>query len=105
MEYDAKTIADITVDGTTGPIDVQNICEGLGFTLTGDFGIAGSVQVQIALDAAAPVFVDEGLAITAPTQRISLPPCAQVQFVMSGSTAPVVVVRLGGVRNTSVRHD
>ena len=104
MEYDSKTIANITADGTTGPIDVQDICEGLGFTLTGDFGTGGSVQPQISLDAASADFVNEGPAISAASERIALPPCAEVQFVTTGSTTPVILVRLGGVRSTA-RHD
>ena len=104
MEYDTRTLANITANGTRGPVDVQNISEGLGFTLTGAFGTA-SVQPQISLDPDAAVFVDDGPAIVAATARISLPPCAEVQFVTTGATGgEAIVVRMGGIRSDE-RHD
>ena len=98
MEYESNSPADITGNGTLGPIDVQAFPDQLGLTMTGAFG-AGSVQTQISLDGV--VFVDEGAAITVATPaRLSLPACHSVQFVTTGSTTPVIVVRLGGIKGT-----
>ena len=101
MEFDNKSLANITANGTSGVLDVQNICDGLGVTVVGTFDSA-SVQTQISLDGVS--FHDFGAPITT-AQYLALVPCHSVRFVTTLIvTLAALVVRLGGIRSTQ-RND
>ena len=105
MEYDTREIPDIVGDGTIGPFDVQNIAFELGCSATGTFQTT-TVQLQVALDADDPDFVDEGPPIAAPGGVLPIPACALIRFVAAATTvAPAIKMSVGGLRSTSSRHD
>jgi hypothetical protein len=100
VEFDNRTgVANITDNGTTTPVDVQEICDGLGASLVGPFD-SGSVQPQVSYDGTS--FADFGSPVTA-SGHATLPPCQSVQFVTTGVAAAsaAIVVRLGGIKDTT----